>query len=151
MTHSTASAIAQLINSQNQLTRTYTADAVLRDESRYIVYTNEANECIGVVEVKLVQWYQCEIDHLSVHPLAKRMGIGRKLISEAEKKAISLGARIVQCTIRRGNVASESAFQKNGYIPSVSFRNDRTGNEVTVFQKVLTAALQYAEKGSQRG
>lgn len=59
-----AGQIANLLNSQNQLTVPYKASKILEDEERYIVRTNDKDRVIGAVEVKLVQWYQCEIDHL---------------------------------------------------------------------------------------
>jgi hypothetical protein len=36
-----------------------------------------------------------------------------------------------------GNTASEAVFTKRGFAPTVTFRNERTGNEVRVYQKVV--------------
>jgi len=87
--------------------------------------------------VKKVQWYQCEISHLSVDPAARGVGIGRSLVEEVEVRACRLGARIAQCTIRIGNAASEAVFTKRGFVATVTFRNAQSGNDVTVYQKVL--------------
>ena len=87
--------------------------------------------------MKKVQWYQCEIDHLSVDPKSKRQGIGSWLLQEAEARASDLGARIAQCTIRVGNEASEGLFKKHGYTAAVTFLNRENGNRVTVYQMVL--------------
>jgi len=136
MTKATAAAIANLINMQNQLTKRYTADTVLAEEDKYIVRMRDG-EVIGAVEVKKVQWYQCEISHLSVDPAARGVGIGRSLVEEVEVRACRLGARIAQCTIRIGNAASEAVFTKRGFVATVTFRNAQSGNDVTVYQKVL--------------
>src|SRR5687768_9000049 len=100
MTTEMAQAIADLINMQNQLTRQYTAADVLSESANYIVRRNETQDVIGVVEVRLVQWYQCEVLHLSVRRDAQGRGIGSSLVDEAETFARILGARIAQCTIR---------------------------------------------------
>jgi GNAT superfamily N-acetyltransferase len=92
---------------------------------------------IGVVEVKKVQWYQCEIAHLSVDPPAQGAGVGTSLVEEAERRAREFGSRIAQCTIRVGNTASEAVFAKRGFSPTVTFRNERTQNDVRVYQKVI--------------
>ncbi len=136
-----AAQIANLLNTQNQLTIPYTAERVLHYEDDYVVRLGENSEVMGVVETKIVQWYQCEIDHLSVHPEFKRQGVGSGLIEAAEDRAREFGARITQCTIRVGNTASESLFKKHGYGPTATFLNEQSGNEVTVYQKVLAAPL----------
>jgi hypothetical protein len=71
MNEDVARQVAELINSQNQLSVPYTAATIL-EHDRYIVRLNDDGKLTGVVEVKRVQWYQCEIDHVSVDPCAKR-------------------------------------------------------------------------------
>jgi ribosomal protein S18 acetylase RimI-like enzyme len=104
---------------------------------RYIVRLSNDGRVLGAVEVKKVQWYQCEIDHLSVDPSAKRAGIGTLLVEEAEARGRQLGARVAQCTIRVGNIGSEGLFKKCGYTATVTFANVSNGNQVTVYQKLL--------------
>lgn len=138
MTPRSAAAIAKLLNLQNRLVRNYTALDVLDKADQYVVKYTDAGEVVGVAEAELIQWYQCEIRHVSVSPAASHRGIGTWLVAEAEKRARTLGARITQCTIRVGNVESEGLFKKCGYAPSVTFDNVRTRNKVTVYVKVLT-------------
>jgi N-acetylglutamate synthase-like GNAT family acetyltransferase len=135
MTLQNALEIAALLNEQNQLSRKYDAKHVIDNCENYIFRTDKNRKTVGVVECNRVQWYQWEIKHLSV--AVKRQGIGALLLDEATAKAESLGARILQCTIRLGNAESEAFFTKHGFSPSVSFINYRTGNRVTVFQKSL--------------
>ena len=132
-----ATQIAHLLNTQNQLTVPYDAAKVLKHADRYIVKLDD-QKVVGCVEVKTVQWYQCEIDHLSVHPDAKRQGLGTALLAEAEAKAKRLAARIAQCTVRVGNIESEEFFKKNGYTATTVFLNQENGNRVAVYQKVLS-------------
>jgi N-acetylglutamate synthase-like GNAT family acetyltransferase len=136
MTNQIAQEVAALLNTRNQLTVKYDSQKVLEHAKRYIVRHDDSSKVIGVVEVKKVQWYQCEIDHLSV--ALDRQGIGSSLLIEALAKAKDLGARVAQCTIRVGNTASEALFTKHGFVPSLTFQNYDTGNRVTVFHKALT-------------
>lgn len=133
----TAQAIADLINDRNQLTINYTAKKVLDSAENYLCRFDNDGRLVGVVEVKKVQWYQCEIDHLSVQEDAEGKGLGSSLIREAEERIIKLGRRIAQCTIRVGNKDSERLFHKFGYVPGVTFFNAQSGNNVTVYQKPL--------------
>jgi ribosomal protein S18 acetylase RimI-like enzyme len=142
MTPAVAEQIAHLLNTQNQLTVPYTAAKVLKHHDRYLIRLDAAGRVLGAVEVKKVQWYQCEIDHLSVHPEARGQGIGKSLLQEAEAAARRLGARIAQCTIRVGNVQSEGLFKKHGYSATVTFFNQQNDNRVTVYQKVLVPVPQ---------
>ncbi len=137
MSETVAQQVADLLNSQNQLTIHYTGAEVLAHQKRYIVRIRNESEVLGAVEVKEVQWYQCEIDHLTVAPRAKRQGVGTGLLEEAEARGRQLGARIAQCTIRVGNVESEALFIKRGYTRGVTFVNEGNDNRVTVYQKVL--------------
>jgi len=142
MIQAVAEQIAHLLNTQNQLTVHYTAAKVLEHHERYLVRQDEAGHVLGVVEVKKVQWYQCEIDHLSVYPEARGKGVAKSLLREAEEKARQLGAKIGQCTIRVGNVESEGLFTKHGYMATVTFFNQQNGNRVTAYQKALVAVPQ---------
>src|SRR5438132_582872 len=72
----TAHTIAELINDRNKLTRKYTAEKVLEAAGNYICRFASDGRLVGVVEAKRVQWYQCEIDHLSVRADAEGKGVG---------------------------------------------------------------------------
>jgi len=137
ITESMAERVADLLNTQNRLETRYTAASVLEHGERYITRLNDAEELMGVVEVKKVQWYQCEIDHLSVDPRFARQDVGSWLVLAAEGKARENRARIVQCTIRVGNNASECLFKKHGYRSAITFWNARSKNDVTIYQKAL--------------
>jgi ribosomal protein S18 acetylase RimI-like enzyme len=124
--------------------RCRSADTQLRKvglaaEDDYIYETDPDDEdrVIGAVMAKKVQWYQCEILHLSVHDDYKRKGVGTRLLEAGEERARELRARVAQCTIRKGNRASEGFFRNHGYKQCVSFVNRRTGNSVGVWQKSL--------------
>ncbi len=132
-----AGEIAALINSQNQLTTHLTAESVLQEQDNYL-YILEEKSLVGVVEVKKVQWYQCEIRHLSVKN--KRKGCGTKLLEMAEQYAKKqYFACIVQCTIKEGNKESEGLFLRYRYIKCIGFHNAASGNNVYVYQKSISA------------
>ena len=133
-----AAQISCLLNSQNRLGRRYDAASVFDSRRRYLFELGESSQVIAAVEVVKVQWYQCEVRHLTVAPQARRQGYAKKLLRRAEDTAKELGARIVQCTIRRGNQESESLFARMGYMRAASFGNERTGNTIAVWQKALS-------------
>lgn len=133
-----AQKIAALLNSQNELSIQYIAEKVL-DQASDHVYELESGRILGVIRIERVQWYQVEISHLSVQPDVGRSGIGTRLLKRAEDRAVELGARIAQCTIRTTNTPSINFFTKHGYRSVISFRNVYTGNALMVFQRSLTA------------
>jgi GNAT superfamily N-acetyltransferase len=136
MTQDVAAKIAELINERNELDRPYDADRVLAKSSEY-EYELDGADLVACVEVRRVQWYQWEVCHLSVNSSYGRKGHGTRMIQRAEQKAKDGAARLIQCTIRVGNIESEGAFRKQGYVAVNRFYNSRTNNYVAVWQKVL--------------
>lgn len=139
MNNAHAEQIADLLNTQNQLDHAYDTDAVLRDSKEYRYLTDDIQGVIiAAAQVKRIQWYQHEILHLSVSPHHQRKGLGRRLLADMELDAKNNGARILQCTIRDDNVASKALFAAVGFACTATFHNSRTGNNITVWQKVLS-------------
>jgi len=136
MTEELAIKIAALINERNKLDELLDATRIINKADNY-EYLMDGNVLVACVEAKKVQWYQWEICHLSVNTRYVRKGFGSRMIQKAEEKAKQGGARIMQCTIRVGNVESEGAFRKQGYVQTISFFNSRTGHYVGVWQKVI--------------
>ena len=135
-----ADQIALLLNSRNGLTRTYSRHLVQQEADDYILRLSEDERVIAFVQLKKVQWYQSEILHLTVAEAYERKGHGKSLLCEAERIARSRGARLLQCTIREGNTESRGLFQGFGFTHVASYRNERSGNNVGVYQKVLAPA-----------
>lgn len=136
-----AKQIANLLNSRNQLTRTYDAARVLKNAENFI-YELSDDVVIACIETKRVQWYQWEVCHLTVATNYEGRGYGSRMIQKAEEKAKLGGARIVQCTIRADNEASNRAFEKNGYKQTSCFFNSVSGNDVLIWQKVISVNMQ---------
>ena len=132
--------IAALINARNQLTVCYTPQLILAEANNYRYKLSEIDEVIACVEVKKVQWYQVEIRHLTVAAAFERKGYAKALLCEAERFALRQGARLLQCTIREDNVPSRKLFEGIGFLHVGSFFNERSGNNIDVFQKVLASA-----------
>jgi GNAT superfamily N-acetyltransferase len=136
VTQSEAEQVAALLNRRNELSENYTAEAVLRHSGLY-EYEVIDGRIAACVERKKVQWYQWEIRHLSVTEDLERKGVAYAVYSRAESAARAGGACILQCTIRHGNGESERFFRRQGFERTRDFRNQRTGNNVGVWQKVL--------------
>lgn len=137
MKESEAGQIANLLNTQNQLTVQYDAQKVLKHQGDLLFHCDDNGTVTCAVEVVKVQWYQAEIKHLSVHPDHKRKGLGRQLLAEAETKAAESGASVAQCTVRDNNTLSIKLFLSSGYRHAVSFKNPESGNRVMVLQKQI--------------
>ena len=140
LTNTHAEQIAALLNDRNQLTRKYTEEKVLTHADDYLVRVSDTGQVIACVEVKSVQWYQCEILHLTVAAAYANKGHGKALLCEAERSARTKGARILQCTIRAGNEESRSLFEWFGFVQVSNFYNQSSGNNIIVLQKVLASA-----------
>ena len=84
-----------------------------------------------------LQWYQWEILHLSVLEDHEGKGLAKQVYGRAEQRAIDKGVKLLQCTIREGNERSEGFVTRRGFVKVSRFKNDRTGNTVGVWQKVL--------------
>lgn len=134
-----ADAIAQLLNTRNQLTVHYSRERVIAEASDYIFRLSESGEVTACVQVKKVQWYQAEVLHLTVAEAYEGMGHAKSLLCEAEHVARIKSARILQCTIRANNIASCKLFVGAGFVNTCMFLNQYSGNEVGVFQKVLVS------------
>lgn len=136
-----ADQIAMLLNSRNQLTVRYDRDRVKREEDSYFFCQADEDEIIAVVQLKKVQWYQFEVLHLTVAADHSGMGLAKSLLFDVEKKARFESARLLQCTIREGNVESEGLFKGFGFVCVSIFNNERSRNNVGVYQKVLAPIL----------
>lgn len=132
-----AGQIAALLNTRNQLVKNYDANSILASHERYL-YEVCDDQVVGCVEVNKVQWYQAEIKHLTVHKNYCRRGIAQALLTAATTRAIQDRARILQCTIRSNNFESTGLFLKNGFTRTVLFLYPDSGNNVGVYQKVIS-------------
>ena len=83
MTANQAEQIAKLLNSQNQLTRKYNQETILKGKERFILKEDIEGTVLGAVEVVKAQWYQAEIKHLTVALSQRRRGVGRDLLIQA--------------------------------------------------------------------
>jgi GNAT superfamily N-acetyltransferase len=132
-----ATQIAALINSRNRLVTTYDANSIMKRSGNFLSEI-QAGVVVACVELKKVQWYQWEIQHLSVAQEHERRGYGMLMLQRAEEHARRGRAMILQCTIREGNEASERLFKRALYRKGLSFHNPRSGNNVSVWQKAVS-------------
>lgn len=137
MDQNRAGEIAALLNTRNQLVKKYDAKAILAAHARFLFEVRD-DQVVGCVEVKKVQWYQAEVNHLTVHKDYCRRGIAQALLAGATARAIQDRARILQCTIRDNNVESTGLFLKNGFVRTALFLYPDSGNNVGVYQKVIS-------------
>ncbi|RWK68259.1 MAG: GNAT family N-acetyltransferase [Mesorhizobium sp.] len=135
-----AKQIAELLNKQNKLVVHYDAQKVLQSAENYLYELAESGDVAACLELKRVQWYQFEVDHLTVHSDFLRRGYGQMLLDQAEQKAMAENGRLLQCTIRHDNAASEGLFTKCAFNRVAQFYYPLSGNNVGVWQKVISPA-----------
>lgn len=135
-----ADQIANLLNTRNALTVDYDRDRIKKEAEDYLLRCSDSGEVVAVVQVKKVQWYQFEVLHLTVAEAHTGLGHAKALLCEAERRARAASARLLQCTIREGNAESHGLFVGFGFVRVASFCNERSGNNVGVYQKVLVPA-----------
>lgn len=140
MTNAEATQIAALLNARNQLTVPYDATRVLESADQYL-FRAVGDRIVATLELKNVQWYQGELCHLTVDSAFEGKGHAQNLCAEVERRAAARGFRILQCTIREGNRDSEDFFTKAGFKAVSRFHNQMSGNNVSVWHKVLAPAL----------
>lgn len=129
--------VAELINRRNQLATKYTKESVFQKRNDYFLIVEE-KKVIACGETKMVQWYQWEIRHVSVLDGFEGKGYGSTVVKNLENIIREGGGMIAQCTIRKGNLASERLFVCRDFVKTVEFYYPLTGNIVGVFQKNLT-------------
>lgn len=137
MTKDTAEQIAKLLNRRNKLAKQYTSEIIFSEKDSY-VFILDANDLVACAQTKKVQWYQCEILHVSVNEKFTGQGKGAEILALAEDKACKKGARLLQCTIRSDNEKSVSLFKSSGYKEVNQFHNSITSNKILVFQKNIS-------------
>jgi N-acetylglutamate synthase-like GNAT family acetyltransferase len=146
MDYDHARQIAELLNSQNRLVVQYDADLVLKSAANYLYDISDTGEIVACVELKKAQWYQFEIDHLTVASAATRKGFAEGLVRRCEERATQQRGRVFQCTIRVGNTPSEKLFKKAGFTRVSQFYYSLSQNDVGVWQKVISSAKGSAQQ-----
>ncbi|MCU7368615.1 GNAT family N-acetyltransferase [Pantoea stewartii] len=86
--------------------------------------------------------HRAEISKLLVHPRARRQGIARQLMQQAEQRARQQGKRLLVLDTRRGDVASELYLALNwqvaGFIPLYAESIHGEMDATTLMFKLLT-------------
>ncbi len=66
---------------------------------------------------------EAEILTLAVHPAARRNGVARELLAEAEKQVLALGAKQMFLEVRDDNLAAKALYDSAGYV-SAGYRKN---------------------------
>ena len=98
-------------------------------------------ETVGTVQLLTAmpanQPHRCEIAKMIVHPRARRLGIGRALMSHALERARELGKTLVTLDTRTGDVAeplyASVGFEVAGIIPDYAFDPDGRARHATTY------------------
>ncbi len=137
MTREQATEIQAMLREHNGLMTVPHVDTILNDGASYILKTDEDSHVVGCAKIRMVQWYQAEILHVSVIPSARRKGLARDLTLQGEAYAMRLGALVAQATTRSDNSASIRLLESLKYQCVTIFYNPKTSHYVRVWQKAL--------------
>ncbi len=86
-------------------------------EESYIRAINEDGETIGYVEYSLEEGDLGNIfnvNFIEIFGKNKRNGLGTALLNEAQEKALKLGAKVLNCQVRKENKSAIKFVEKNG-------------------------------------
>ena len=106
---------------------------------RVVFGAERAEKLVGTVQLLTAmppnQPHRCEIAKMIVHPRARRLGIGRALMSRALDRARELGKELVTLDTRTGDVAeplyASVGFEVAGIIPNFAWDPDRQARHAT--------------------
>jgi GNAT superfamily N-acetyltransferase len=90
-----------------------------------------------IVGMPLNQPHRCEIAKMIVHPSARRLGLGRALMTRAIDRARELGKTLVTLDTRTGDVAeplyASVGFEVAGVIPEYAWDPDGKARHATTY------------------
>ncbi|MDB5074164.1 MAG: GCN5-related N-acetyltransferase [Chloroflexi bacterium] len=119
--------------------------AAIQSRTRILLAARDEQGIAGSVQVDLAQKpnasHRAEIVKLLVHRRARRQGLGRALLTEAESAAHAAGRSLLVLDTRRGDVA-EQLYRGQGYIEAGSIphyvRNaDGDLEDTVIFYRLL--------------
>ncbi len=102
---------------------------VLMDPQQQVLVAVRDGEVVGYAHVVIkntpassyrVERHYSEVDTISVHPAAQRLGTGRKLIEAAVSWASSRGIRDHQIAVHHFNRTARALYERLGFAPSVT-------------------------------
>ena len=132
-----AKQIAKYLNEYNNLDKYFIEIDILNEADKYLYILNDHNKLVGAVKLIKFDWYLGGIKHLTVNEKERRKGYGISLLEKAEEEAYRKKIRVLQSTVRKNDLPSIKCFKKFGYKNINCFFNERTKNQIYIFQKVL--------------
>ena len=95
----------------------------LNTPNYYVLVAQEGDIILGLVSFVLTQLFvtdakRCQIEALVVNPAHRKKGVGRALMSEAEKNAFQMGATVIELTssmYREKDTGAHSFYKSIGY------------------------------------
>lgn len=108
---------------------------------RTVFGARRGGDLVGTVQLLTAmpvnQPHRCEIAKMIVHPHARRMGIGRALMTRALDRARELGKTLVTLDTRTGDVAealyASLGFEIAGSIPDYAFDPNGRARHATTY------------------
>lgn len=117
----------------------------LANGQKQLIVARQNDEIVATVIVALEMppngAHRAEIAKLLVHPKARRQGIARDLLQQAEKLAQQAGRSLAVLDTRTGDVAEQlylsEGWQVSGQIPGYALSTEGVADATTVMYKFL--------------
>lgn len=108
---------------------------------RVLLAARQDGEILGTVQLiigmPLNQPHRCEIAKMIVHPRARRLGLGRALMTRAMDRARELGKTLITLDTRTGDAAeslyASVGFKVAGVIPAYAWNPDGKATHATTY------------------
>jgi acetyltransferase len=115
------------------------------DGSRILLAARAEGRVVGSVQLELATrangLHRAEVQKMIVHTSARRQGLGRRLLSELEQRALAAGRSLLVLDTRQGE-PSELLYQGQGYqqagmIPSFARSADGSLHTTVLYYKLI--------------
>lgn len=107
-------AIDQLSFSLPWPARSYRFELLENPTSHCWVAEDRQGNILGLTVIWLIM-DEAHIATFAVHPLSRRMGIGRKLLRDALQECIRMGAITATLEVRAGNLPAQELYRAYGF------------------------------------
>jgi ribosomal-protein-alanine N-acetyltransferase len=108
-------AIDQLSFSLPWPARSFRFEVLENPASRCFVAVDEHDRIAGMTVIWLIE-DEAHIATFAVHPLYRRMGIGRKMLVETLAVCVRQGAKTATLEVRAGNDAAQQLYRAYGFV-----------------------------------
>jgi len=111
--------------------------AARSDRHSCVYVCDDSGRIAAAARLEQAQWYACEIRSVVVREELQGKGWGRRVLAEAERKALQRGVAVATATILTKNFASKCLFYSAGWRCAARFISPSSGKPIEMWVKTL--------------